>query len=545
VWDCVPDPHTPGPTPMCKIAIRRWIANAAARFRGSRGSVTEQAQEADCSRQTVYDHAFKVEAAVAARHGDPTAQDDKDREIAALRRENAQLWDELAQAIELPPGKQQMFAALGMAMGLSSSQIRDLLALLLGPATGPGRSTIHRWVQAAGRAAGTILNRLDRDCKAWVLVGCLDEIFFHRKAVLVGVEPQSMVWFLGKIAADRRGPTWFGELRPWTALGYVTCDAGTGLQAGIVLMQKHQRDTGGIALQKGLDVFHTQREAHRALGRLWNRVERAWEKAEQAERKLHRAQRQGRSLCGLTHPVKKAWEKVKPEFPRYEKREAVWKQVEPALEIFRPDGRLNDRAWAQKQVAWALTRLPDREWAKVRRLLQEAESYSFLDRLHDQLKQLSVPEPLRDALVHLWWLRRQWPKKVRETEPASREQVLYLLQLVLCRQSDPNWLRWYRQVARVLVEAVRASSAVECMNSVLRMHQARHRTVTPAMLDLKRLYWNLRRFGGGKRKGRCPYELLGLKLPSYDFCALLEAEMHVAIAEAKAVAKAKRAAIAA
>jgi hypothetical protein len=60
------------------------------------------------------------------------------------------------------------------------------------------------------------------------------------------------------------------------------------------------------------------------------------------------------------------------------------------------------------------------------------------------------------------------------------------------------------------------------------------------MLDLKRLYWNCRVFGGGKRRGLCPYEHLGLKLPSYDFCALLEAEMSTAFSEAKAVAKAKK-----
>ena len=97
----------------------------------------------------------------------------------------------------------------------------------------------------------------------------------------------------------------------------------------------------------------------------------------------------------------------------------------------------------------------------------------------------------------------------------------------------------------MLSQTVRASSAVECMNSVLRMHQSRHRTVTQGMLDLKRLYWNCRVFRGGKRKGLCPYELLGLKLPSYDFCALLEAEMSTAFTDAKAVAKAKKMAIAA
>ena len=63
--------------------------------------------------------------------------------------------------------------------------------------------------------------------------------------------------------------------------------------------------------------------------------------------------------------------------------------------------------------------------------------------------------------------------------------------------------------------------------------------MTQGMLDLKRLYWNCRVFRGGKRKARCPYEHLGLKLPRYDFWALLQVEMATALAEAKAVAKAK------
>jgi hypothetical protein len=96
-----------------------------------------------------------------------------------------------------------------------------------------------------------------------------------------------------------------------------------------------------------------------------------------------------------------------------------------------------------------------------------------------------------------------------------------------------------------LSQTVRASSAVECMNSVLHMHQSRHRTLTQGMLDLKRLYWNCRVFCGGKRKGRCPYEHLGLKRPSYDFWGLLQEEMSTAFAEAKAVAKAKIKAVAA
>ena len=76
-------------------------------------------------------------------------------------------------------------------------------------------------------------------------------------------------------------------------------------------------------------------------------------------------------------------------------------------------------------------------------------------------------------------------------------------------------------MSRVLRRTVRASSAVECMNSVLRMHQSRHRTVSQGLLDLKRLYWNCREFREGKRRRHSPYELLGLRLPSYRFWDLL------------------------
>ena len=68
----------------------------------------------------------------------------------------------------------------------------------------------------------------------------------------------------------------------------------------------------------------------------------------------------------------------------------------------------------------------------------------------------------------------------------------------------------------------RASSLVECVNSVARMQQARHRRMSQGLLDLKRLYWNLRRFRTGRRKGQTPYGLLGVKLPDLSFWEFLK-----------------------
>jgi len=48
--------------------------------------------------------------------------------------------------------------------------------------------------------------------------------------------------------------------------------------------------------------------------------------------------------------------------------------------------------------------------------------------------------------------------------------------------------------------------------------------MTQPMLDLKRLYWDTRPFRSGPRKDACPYQALGLELPSYDFWALLHTD---------------------
>ena len=46
--------------------------------------------------------------------------------------------------------------------------------------------------------------------------------------------------------------------------------------------------------------------------------------------------------------------------------------------------------------------------------------------------------------------------------------------------------------------------------------------MTQGLLDLKRLYWNLRRFRTGRRKDQTPYGLLGLKIPEMSFGEFLK-----------------------
>ena len=49
-----------------------------------------------------------------------------------------------------------------------------------------------RWVRQSEAQASRLLRVLDQACQRWVLVLCLDEIFFHRVPILMSLEPISL-----------------------------------------------------------------------------------------------------------------------------------------------------------------------------------------------------------------------------------------------------------------------------------------------------------------------------------------------------------------
>jgi hypothetical protein len=439
-----------------------------------------------------------------------------------LRRENDELWEAFDQSIDFPEAKQQQFLAIASGMGLSLTQTLTLLAVILPASRRPSRATLGRWLQGWCLRAGELLRVLDRKCRELVLVLCIDEIFFGRRPVLVGVEPHSMAWVLGQKASDRSGQTWYQALGPWDHLEYAVADAGSGLQKGLSLIRQSRAEEGkGPNLEVGLDVFHIKKEALPVIDRQWQKAESIWEKAEQADREVARCKQRGEDARRASLQARGAWKQAEKAFYEAERVEAAWRRAEQALDMFRPDGSLNDRTWAQAEIQAATRSLSGWEWKKVRRMLSDPCALTFLDRLHRELKEAEPNDPLREALVRLWWFRRQRAAARGRADHVTANGGAAVVQTVVCERMDSSWRQSYRRVGRVLLRTVRASSVVECMNSVIRMHQARHRTLTQPLLNLKRLYWNCRPFREGKRRDRSPYEHLQLQLPTYDFWQLL------------------------
>lgn len=324
-----------------------------------------------------------------------------------------------------------------------------------------------------------------------------------------------------RVADDRSAATWAERLKPFDRLQFVVSDAARGIAKAVAQRAEARRHDAPDAppLEQGLDVFHTAMHARRILGRHWRAAEAAWRRGEAADGRVAAARRRGLAEArGLAARARAAWGRAAAALERVERLEAAWGRARAALEAFRPDGRLNDRPAAEAEIAAATAGLAGPEWAPVRQALQDPRSLAFLDRMHRRLERAEPDARRRAAAAWRWWLRHGRPR------PAATPAIA-LVRAVAARpapegsEGTPD-----RRVAAVLATTVRASSVVECLNGVLRMQQARHKRMTQPMLDLKRLYWNCHRFDAGPRRGRCPYQALGLVLSSYDFWELLQAD---------------------
>jgi len=335
----------------------------------------------------------------------------------------------------------------------------------------------------------------------------------------VGIEPASLTAVFCHNAADRTAASWHEQLAPFTALEFAISDAAKGIASGLDRVAQQRRTAGDATpLTQGLDLFHTAREAHGVLTRAWQRAETAWVKAEAADARTAASKRQGRDARGASKAAAASWRRAVGAFQGVETQEAAWRRARTALDLFDGEGRLNDRTRATTEIAEALKSLDGSEWKAVRNFLSDARSTAFLGRMHERLGQAEPRPEWREAMAWRWWGRHRRP-----AGPADPR--LGLVRAVAWgRPMDEAESGSYARVSAVLGSTVRASSAVECMNSVLRRQQATHKRMTQAMLDLKRLYWNSHRLKSGKRKDGCPYEHLGLTLKNFDFWGLLQAD---------------------
>jgi hypothetical protein len=331
------------------------------------------------------------------------------------------------------------------------------------------------------------------------------------------VEPKSLCWVSGRLVERRDSATWLAELRGLSNLKDIVTDAGSGLCGGIKGLIGQRP-----SVRHGLDVFHLKWEGSKALRRDYGAASRALEQAAAKQGEVDKLRRRGRHPSNQAMAAGRRWRSAEESLDRAAASDRAWQQVCAALEFFTPEGRLNDRAQAEVKIRQALPYLQGAGWAKTRRLLQRPQALTFLDRLHERVQALSFAKDTLTALERLEGLRRQPQRCCGDSHAAAAGRGLALISQVQLAKSDQDWQDKMARFQQALRDTLRASSWVEGVNSVLRMQQARHRRMTQDLLDLKRFYWNMRRFRTGRRKGRSPYEILGLQLPTRSWWDLLK-----------------------
>jgi hypothetical protein len=515
-------------TPMLSLPPQLRIANAAAVLDGPHGAVTRRAFQQGLSRQALYRDTQRILQALDGQHAAQQLQGLR-VQIAELRRCLSELRAVLDTAVFLDKDCLAAFASTAQAEGVSLPVARRLLSPLLAQPNAAGSAPqlrlpsvaqLGRWSRVAAGRAAALLEVLDEFSRPCVQQAAADEIFFGKKPCLMVVEQHSLCWVSGRLAERRDGTEWAKEFRQLPKLRQTTQDGGSGLAKGLATVNEERQKAGRAAVAAQDDHFNVLREGTRALRQMRGSVARWIDKADKADRKA--AQKERRTGDGRGKgAAAKAWRRAERAMDAWSAAEQAWAEVVAALRLFTPQGALNTRVRTEAALQAALPHLSGPPWSKVRRLLQRPQLLTFLDKAQEGLSCLPVAEELLAAALRVEGLRRQ-PEELQGegVSAAALRGVLLAAGLVLSLAGVAG-AQASALVRGTLRGVWRASSLVECINSVARMQQGRHRKMTQGLLDLKRLYWNCRAFRTGHRRRKSPYELQGLALPTRDWWELL------------------------
>jgi hypothetical protein len=159
---------------MPTIPLR--IASAFAVLCGQHGDVSRMAQDRELSRQALYRETERVVDAVDGTVAQARI-DELQRQLDEQRAHVLTLQERLKHAVEITSDKQDEFATVAQAEGVSLSVARRLLQVVAGAVTTPSVPTLGRATLEAGVRAGPLLAVFDEAARPKVEQATADEIF--------------------------------------------------------------------------------------------------------------------------------------------------------------------------------------------------------------------------------------------------------------------------------------------------------------------------------------------------------------------------------
>jgi hypothetical protein len=514
------------------LTNRLEIALEYLRQGGFYGVVTDLANAYNTNRQRVYDILDRVLEAFHPKPPGPTPNPGEaiEKQNAELEAENAGLRARVQEleakqenSIEVTHQRVRDLSLTLAVLPVSYRDIRDVVGLAYGEKYAPSEATLCGMVQDYGVTAGLIL--LDEEVTSKFSSACLDEIFFHETPILTVVDPDSMAVGACERWEDRTGESWHGVLSHFPNLDYIISDQAKGIAKGIHL-------TAGTpgAIQHQKDLYHFLIEVSRTTRRLETGIEKLLKAEEQAWQDWGR----GRIYIKT---MEKTLVKVVKQLELMEQYYQALELLDFAFSPMTSDHQVNTRERGYQILSDVIQRLKSLPELGLDDLVKTLEKRGpgclvFLDQLQRELS--VIPEELLElgedsqftaAEMRELAIQEVCLEHAMADDPSDEvfcayrdlwEKVRSLKKLM------PVFLKVVSSVRRILYHPKRASSLVECYNSILRPIQQVKKHVTQEFLWLKALHHNMKSFKQGRRKGKSPFQLLGVDFGNQDWIGLME-----------------------
>lgn len=330
--------------------------------------------------------------------------------------------------------------------------------------------------------------------------GAHDEIFSQGTPVLTGVEPASTFVYLLEPSHGRDEVAWWAALTEkrecqGLSLDVSISDAARGLRAGVKAAFPDIEMRG--------DVLHAQMEVSEMMTYLENRAYGRLTHLEEEERKMRRAKERGTGK-GRSKHLALARQRARDAMTLFDEMEILTDWWTEQIQLIGPD-----LAHRQELYDWLVREMEARASRShrigpvVTYLKNQRDSLlAFVFEVQSGLERIAqgfqVSPALVDAVYHQFALDPDDP----------RQDVV---QCRLAEEAPEQADAIVEAVADHLDRVLRASSAVENINSILRGYFFLRRSIGPGFLELLRFYLNHRCFRRSERPervGKSPRELL-------------------------------------
>lgn len=365
-------------------------------------------------------------------------------------------------------------------------------------------------VNQAGKRAREVHESLAPQRLARRAVG--DEIYVGDRPMLVVAEPDSLAVLSLSVEPTLSLEAWNRVLSGLPDdLEVIASDLGRVLLAAIQ----------GRGWPHQADLFHAEQTFRRSLASEERRAYRAIEDEYACESKLAllcNEDRECDELCERYEVLRRTSAQIVERFDRIE---CEARRLSDAVRICDELGRWIPVEVRVERIEAALRKLRELGLPHHRRVAnywRNPNLLTFARQIEERLGAVVWPEgplspEIRDAAIGAWALQRRlvWGAGAK----------IAALRVLMAQRACGEFGALRIAVAAILDRALRASSAIECLNSRWRVYQQVKKTFSTDYAYLVALQHNMTPFSEGPRKGRSPFEILGIDSTRRDWLSLV------------------------